>query len=206
MGCWIDQKADDSVPDSGATTSCADARVAGEELVSKLAERGHSREDAAAALSSVRAWGLQSDAAYAEAYARHAWRVKRWAPGRVGRELRRKGCADTLADAAIEAVFGAGGGRDAFVEPLGDDGDAEVEYDPLSPGQRRASMREELVASARRRWQSSQRVGDVQKRQRRLFAWMAARGHDYGTFRDVMAAIKADEEAEATDDDDAHLG
>ena len=81
-----------------------------------------------------------------------------------------------------------------------------MEYDPLSPGQRRASMREELVASARRRWQSSQRVGDVQKRQRRLFAWMAARGHDYGTFRDVMAAIKADEEAEATDDDDAHLG
>ena len=54
--------------------------------------------------------------------------------------------------------------------------------------------------------QTQIKIEQMQKRQRRLFAWMAARGHDYGTFRDVMAAIKADEEAEASDDDDAHLG
>jgi hypothetical protein len=53
------------------------------ELRAKLEERGHAPEAIAAALDRLEAVGLQSDAEFAEVFARSKWRQTKWGPSRI---------------------------------------------------------------------------------------------------------------------------
>lgn len=79
------------------------------ELATKLAARGHAPEEVAAALDSLARDGLQSDARYAEAYARS--RAERgYGPLRIRAELRERGVDEAeiaLALAGLEADWTA---------------------------------------------------------------------------------------------------
>lgn len=53
------------------------------ELKAKLLERGHALDAARAALDRLAAVGLQSDAEFAEVFARSKWRQTKWGPSRI---------------------------------------------------------------------------------------------------------------------------
>lgn len=53
------------------------------ELTAKLEEREHPPDAVASALDRLEAVGLQSDAEFAEAFARSKWRQTRWAPSKI---------------------------------------------------------------------------------------------------------------------------
>ena len=50
--------------------------------------------------------GLQSDADFAEVFARSKWRQSRWAPSRIRMELVKRGVAKQHIEAGLESVFG----------------------------------------------------------------------------------------------------
>lgn len=73
------------------------------ELAAKLAARGHGRAAVAAALEALAAAGLQSDARFAEAYARS--RIERgYGPLRIRAELRERGVGEAEAERALAVL------------------------------------------------------------------------------------------------------
>ncbi len=73
------------------------------ELAAKLGARGHGKEEIEAALAGLAEAGLQSDARYAEAYARS--RMERgYGPLRIRAELAARGVDETLAERAVAAL------------------------------------------------------------------------------------------------------
>ncbi|KAI7845799.1 hypothetical protein COHA_000711 [Chlorella ohadii] len=79
------------------------------ELKTKLLERGHELHDVRDALDRLEAVGLQSDAEFAETFARSKWRQSKWGARRIGMELHHRGVSVELAAAALRSVFGEDG-------------------------------------------------------------------------------------------------
>lgn len=167
------------------------------ELEAKLAERGHGRAAAAAALDRLGEAGLQSDAEFAEVFARSKWRQARWGPSRIGGELRRRGVAPAHAAAALAGVFGEGGRLEVrrFIEEEADEaaGDAgEGSMRALGDGEAPVAA---LLRTARDRWARTAGL-DAAARKRRLAGWLQRRGHVWDDVARVVARVEA-EEAEA---------
>ena len=161
------------------------------ELFEKLTrDKGYEVEDANEALDAMEAAGAVSDAAYAEAFARHKWRTANWAASRVRRSLRDKGVSDRDIDVGFVPVFGEGGTMrvDAHVEE-----EEEEEEEDLA--RLRAA---ELLRAARAQFHRNPR-GDLQTRIRRLMSWLERRGHSGSVIMDVVKVLRS--EAGSGEDD-----
>lgn len=166
------------------------------ELFEKLTiDKGYEAEDANEALDAMEAAGAVSDAAYAEAFARHKWRTANWAAARVRRSLRDKGVSDRDIDTGFTLVFGEEGTMrvDAHVE------DAEEDADEVEDLARLRAV--ELLRAARAQFHRNPR-GDVQARIRRLMSWLERRGHSGSVIMDVVKVIRS-EAASGDESDDA---
>jgi SOS response regulatory protein OraA/RecX len=167
------------------------------ELEAKLAERGHGRAAAAAALDRLADVGLQSDAEFAEVFARSKWRQAKWGPSRIGGELRRRGVAPAHAASALEGVFGEGGRLEVrrFIEEEADEAAGEAgEGSMRALGDGEAPVAA-LLRTARDRWARTAGL-DAAARKRRLAGWLQRRGHVWDDVARVVARVEA-EEAEA---------
>jgi len=175
------------------------------ELFDKLTiDKGYEVEDANEALDALQRAGVQSDAAYAEMFARYKWRNSRWAEWRIRGALRKKGVEDRDIDVGFENVFAPRGalkidlyeGEDASGDDDDDDDDEEEDLE--------RTRAKELLQAARTQFQRNKR-GDFQARIRRLMAWLERRGHNGGVIRDIVQVIKRDYEYNGDDDDDGAL-
>jgi SOS response regulatory protein OraA/RecX len=168
------------------------------ELFDKLTiDKGYEAEDANEALDAMQRAGVQSDAAYAEAFARYKWRNSRWAAWRVRGALRQKGVDDRDIDIGFEPVFAEGGAMK--VDLFEDKDDDEEDEDEENLERVRAK---ELLQAARTYFKRNKR-GDFQARIRRLMAWLERRGHGGSVIRDIVAVLKREEEYVDDDDDSA---
>lgn len=141
-------------------------------LEEKLLEAEHSEHAVAYALARCVELRLLDDQALALSLASHKWRTSAWAPGRIRQALLQKMLSSDVADAALAELFGP----DGEAAPAGSD--------------------QLLLAAARKQWRLS-RGSDAAARTRRLAGWLARRGHNWGTAREVLAEL-AREDAEAT--------
>eukprot|EP00899_Mesostigma_viride_P008459 jgi/Mesvir1/17614/Mv08840-RA.1 len=134
-------------------------------LRQKLEEKGHPALATAQAIQRLQECGLQSDAEFAEMFARYKRRTAKWARSMVMRELRSKGVEDGVIRSALDACYGddqAGGDED---------GDA-------------GTLDTHLMAAVERQWANTTGL-DLEKRRRRVAGWLARRGHSW----DVVGAI-----------------
>lgn len=169
------------------------------ELFDKLTiDKGYEVEDANEALDALQRAGVQSDAAYAEMFARYKWRNSRWAEWRIRGALRKKGVEDRDIDVGFESVFAPRGALKIDLYEDEDAGDEEEEEEEEDLERARAK---ELLQAARTQFQRNKR-GDFQARIRRLMAWLERRGHNGGVIRDIVQVIKRDYEYNGDDDDE----
>jgi|MDSW01.1.fsa_nt_gb SOS response regulatory protein OraA/RecX len=169
------------------------------ELFDKLTiDKGYEAEDANEALDAMQRAGVQSDAAYAEAFARYKWRNSRWAAWRVRGALRQKGVDDRDIDLGFGPVFAEGGAIkiDLFEDDEDDDEDDEENLE--------RTRAKELLQAARTQFKRNKR-GDFQARVRRLMAWLERRGHGGSVIRDIVTVLKREEEYSDDDEDDGAL-
>jgi len=160
------------------------------ELFDKLTvDKGYDANDANEALDDLRANGVQSDAEYAEMFARYKWRNSRWAAWRVRGALREKGVNDADIDAGFASVFARGGEMKVDMFP-NDESEATEEIDDDVDLERERAR--ELLDSARTHFKRNAR-GDMQARIRRLMAWLERRGHGGSVIRDICEVIKREE-------------
>ena len=75
-----------------------------QELRQRLARKGFVAELSEPVIAGLQADGYQSDEAFARQYA-HEKRTQGWAPVRVGRELRARGIAASLADRVVGELY-----------------------------------------------------------------------------------------------------
>ena len=169
------------------------------ELFDKLTiDKGYEAEDANEALDAMQRAGVQSDAAYAEAFARYKWRNSRWAAWRVRGALRQKGVDDRDIDLGFGPVFAEGGAIkiDLFEDDEDDDEDDEENLERMRA--------KELLQAARTQFKRNKR-GDFQARVRRLMAWLERRGHGGSVIRDIVTVLKREEQYSDDDEDDNAL-
>jgi SOS response regulatory protein OraA/RecX len=161
-------------------------------------DKGYEAEDANEALDAMQRAGVQSDAAYAEAFARYKWRNSRWAAWRVRGALRQKGVDDRDIDLGFGPVFAEGGAIkiDLFEDDEDDDEDDEENLE--------RTRAKELLQAARTQFKRNKR-GDFQARVRRLMAWLERRGHGGSVIRDIVTVLKREEEYSDDDEDDGAL-
>ncbi len=132
------------------------------------------------AIEDTLAWldgrGYLDDAAYAAQYAESRRRAQGLGPSRIRQELRRRGVGTEEANEAVADVF--------------DDPEAILD---------------DALTAARKRLPSLLREPDPRKRQRKLYDFLARRGYDGDTSRQVIAAILSGDDA-ADDDADGETG
>ena len=123
--------------------------------------------------------GLQSDAEFADVFARSKWRQVKWAPMKIKQELTRRGIAPDLATEAIESVFGPDGlsMRRYMEEEL-----AEEELGTWTPAPAPESA---LLVAARRQYQLTAGLS-TEARKRRILGWLQRRGHSWEVVSRVM--------------------
>ncbi len=114
--------------------------------------------------------GYLDDAAYAAQYAESRRRAQGLGPSRIRQELRRRGVD---ADEAGEAV------ASAFDDP--------------------EALLDDAITAARKRLPALLREPDVRKRQRKLYDFLARRGYDGDTARQVIAAVLTGADSDADD-------
>mmetsp|Transcript_10282 Transcript_10282/g.18578 ORF Transcript_10282/g.18578 Transcript_10282/m.18578 type:complete len:215 (-) Transcript_10282:35-679(-) len=141
----------------------------------KLTRKGHEEECIETALQQVREMGLQSDAEYAETYARSKWRQSCWAPARISMELSRSGVSQADISTAIDSVFGGGDEEDAMSFSCGD-------YQSISNA---SSHMEVLLVEAQKQARQYRNLPKETQR-RRLVGWLQRRGHSWAVVREVL--------------------
>lgn len=142
------------------------------ELITKLEEREHPHDAISSALDRLSEVGLQSDAEFADVFARSKWRQVKWAPAKIKQELTRRGIAPELVREAIESVFGPDGlsMRRYMEEEL-----AEEQLGPWTPA---AAPESALLVAASRQYQLTVGLSD-EARKRRIVGWLQRRGHSW---------------------------
>ncbi|KAL4422737.1 hypothetical protein ABPG75_008934 [Micractinium tetrahymenae] len=161
------------------------------ELKAKLRERGFELHDVRGALDRLAAVGLQSDAEFADTFARSKWRQSKWGPRRIEGELHHRGVSVELATAAINAVFGEGLNLRQHLEQL-----EEEEEEALSSYA--AGPEQQLLEDARRQWARMERLPEDARR-RRLVAWLQRRGHRWDDIRGLLHQLEKEDARHALD-------
>jgi len=173
------------------------------ELYDKLVDdKGYDPMDANEALDAIQRCGAQSDAAYAEAFARYKWRQSKWSAWRVRGALRQKGVSDADIDVGFETIFAANGAMKMnLYEEEEEDEDDDDDADEADLERLRAR---ELLQSARAQFHRNKR-GDFQARINRLIAWLQRRGHGGQGIRDIVTGMEREKDERSADDDDFAL-
>jgi regulatory protein len=141
------------------------------ELQRRLTMKGESRERAERVITRLRDVGLIDDADFARQVARS--KVSSGASRRrLQQELFKRGVASDVADQAVNQVL------------------EEEEVDEVAVAERVARKRLPSLASA-----------DAQSRRRRLYSFLARRGHDSETIREVMDRVLVDAPGDREDSD-----
>ncbi|KAI3430451.1 hypothetical protein D9Q98_005046 [Chlorella vulgaris] len=164
------------------------------ELKAKLLERGYELDDVRAALDRLESVGLQSDAEFAEVFARSKWRQSKWGSRRIESELHHRGISTELAAAAIRSVFGEGLDVRQHLERLEDDD---------SDGQR-GTPEQVLLEKVRGQWSRMAGLSE-EARRRRFVAWMQRRGHQWEDTRHLLRQLEKEEAQRAIDGDEAEV-
>ncbi|PRW33031.1 Regulatory recX [Chlorella sorokiniana] len=165
------------------------------ELKAKLLERGHELNDVRDALDRLEAVGLQSDAEFAETFARSKWRQSKWGARRIEMELQHRGVPAELASAALRSVFGEDGLDLAqHLEQLEDE---QGERLPLA----HAGPEQQLLDNARRQWGRMANLSE-EARRRRFVAWMQRRGHVWGDIRGLLHTLEKEDSRRKLDGED----
>eukprot|EP00891_Asterochloris_glomerata_P009741 jgi/Astpho2/9741/Aster-03719 len=151
-----------------------------QELEHKLHEKGHDAKAVQQALERLAELGLQSDADFAEVFARSKWRQSRWAPSRIRMELVKRGVAKQHIEAGLESVFGE------HSERLNVDFQ-EAEAPDLSALHGRLDL--DLLESTRRQTEVTRGM-PLQTRRRRMVAWLERRGHSWDTISQVLRKLE----------------
>ena len=169
------------------------------ELYDKLVDdKGYDSTDANEALDAIQRYGAQSDAAYAEAFARYKWRQSKWSAWRVRGALRQKGVSDADIDVGFETIFAANGAMKVNLYEDEEEDDDDDDDDDADLERLRAR---ELLQSARAQFHRNKR-GDFQARINRLIAWLQRRGHGGQVIRDIVTVMKRERDERSEDDDD----
>ena len=170
------------------------------ELYDKLVDdKGYDPMDANEALDAIQRCGAQSDAAYAEAFARYKWRQSKWSAWRVRGALRQKGVSDADIDVGFETIFAANGAMKVNLYEDEEEDEDEDEDDEDADLERLRAR--ELLQSARAQFHRNKR-GDFQARINRLIAWLQRRGHGGQVIRDIVTVMKRERDERSEDDDD----
>ena len=149
-------------------------------LEEKLLESEHAEPAVAYALARCLELRLLDDAGLALSIASHKWRTSAWAPGRIRQALLQKKLSSEAAETALAELFGP-------------DGEAA----PALPGAEEPSRSDQLLlVAARKQWRLS-RGAEPAARSRRLSGWLARRGHNWATARDVLAVLTREDEAQS---------
>lgn len=141
------------------------------ELRRKLVEKGEDAAQSEAAVEKLEAAGLVDDAAYARQVARSRVLGRGESRRRLQQELSRKGVDRTTASEAVAEVFA----------------EEAVDEDALVETQARKKLK-------------SLGAMDAQTRRRRLWAFLARRGHDGDAIRRVLGRVLAPGEEELLDE------
>jgi regulatory protein len=142
------------------------------ELHRRLVQKGATASRAEQVIEKLRERGLIDDADFARQLTRS--KVSAGASKRrLQQELFKRGVARDVADEAVEQVL------------------EEEEVDEVAVAERVARKRLPSLASA-----------DAQSRRRRLYGFLARRGHDSDTIREVMDRVLADAPGQDSDADD----
>jgi regulatory protein len=131
------------------------ARTA-QEVRQKLARSGFDEAVAEDAVARLGELGYLDDAAYARAYVQARFRNRSYGPGRLRADLRRRGVADGLIDAALGALV------------------------------EEADMLEAARSHAEKRWPRLAAEADAFKRRKKLSDYLLRRGFSYDTARRVV--------------------
>ena len=126
----------------------------------KLAQKGIEPETAEAVMTRLESSGLIDDAKYAEQYTRSKILTSGASKRRVVQDLRRKGIAQPLADAAIASVF------------------AEEEVDPVAMAEKAARKKVAQMGDL-----------DPIVLRRRLFGFLARKGYELDDIKRVVSKV-----------------
>lgn len=191
VGLALDEARGLALADGAAALAAYDRAVgmlaaqgrSAQELRRRLVQRGVRAEHADAAVERLRAAGFVDDAEYARQVARSRVAGRGDSRRRVAQVLAQKGVARGVADEAVAEVFA----------------DEAVDEDAL------------VEAAARKRVRVLGGL-DAETRRRRLYAFLARRGHDGAAIRRVMdrvlgagAGYDVDELSEEEEDGDSTL-
>ena len=126
----------------------------------KLAQKGIEPETAEAVMTRLESSGLIDDAKYAEQYTRSKILTSGASKRRVVQDLRRKGIAQPLADAAIASVF------------------AEEDVDPVAMAEKAARKKVAQMGDL-----------DPIVLRRRLFGFLARKGYELDDIKRVVSKV-----------------
>ena len=126
----------------------------------KLAQKGIEPEAAEAVMTRLESSGLINDAKYAEQYTRSKILTSGASKRRVVQDLRRKGIAQPIADAAIASVF------------------AEEEVDPAAMAEKAARKKVAQMGDL-----------DPIVLRRRLFGFLARKGYELDDIKRVVSKV-----------------
>ena len=135
-----------------------------QEVRRKLARKGFAEHVVEEAVARMAELGYLDDAAYARAYARGRLSGRGHGPQRIRNDLRKRGVAPRVIDAALEDL---------------------VEQDDL---------RETALHHGRKRWVRLQREEDPYKRRKKLSDFLMRRGYDFDLIREVVERLETEAE------------
>jgi regulatory protein len=138
------------------------ARTA-EEVRRKLARKGFPEDAVEAAVARMAGLGYLDDEAYARTYVRSKLSGRGYGPERLRADLRRRGVAPAVVEAALAEM----------VEP--DD------------------LRETALQQGRQRWQRLASEADPAKRRKKLSDFLARRGYGFDLIREVAEVLEREE-------------
>jgi len=135
------------------------------EVVRALARKGFPEDAAAAAVARMRELGYLDDVAYTSAFVRGRAASRGHGPSRLRADLLRRGVAPAVIDAALNELL---------------DGD---------------DLLEAATHHARKRWARLASEDDPMKRRKKLTDFLARRGYDFDTIRQVVDTVESSEAA-----------
>jgi SOS response regulatory protein OraA/RecX len=146
-------------------------------LRTKLTGKNVTQEIIDEIIEDLQRCGLQSDAEYAEIFARSRWTDNTWGPKRIKLELLRRGISQETVEAALVKLFKT-------------NDDAEDQEDDLGTWGMTKKASEHLIAQARRRWQQGD--AKIEVKRRRMVGWLQRRGFPWSIIPDVLRIIESE--------------
>lgn len=153
------------------------------ELKKKLEDKGYRLDAIENALDRLEKVGLQSDAEFAESFARSKWRQTKWGPDKIKSELHHRGIPLDIAEKGVRSVFGSTG---LDMKRFLDNKMPQEESDTFHVSQ---SLEGGLLAASRQQWEISRNL-KPETRKRRLVSWLQRRGHSWENISRILRILE----------------